>query len=251
VQNRISGNVPYEVVGVLGGVLTAGNPAKGLAARNINRDIYIPLATADLRYGDLKVTWQGLSREAKDVQFSDIYVHVEPQEEVLAVSKMVNRLLDYHRRQPDYSMTVPLELLQQAKAAKRTWQIVLGSIAGISLLVGGIGIMNIMLASVTERTKEIGIRRALGAKQYHITAQFLVQTLILSVLGGLIGVALGIGLARIVTFFADWETIVPIWGVTLSFVVSALVGIVFGIYPARAAAKLDPIAALQASARNA
>jgi putative ABC transport system permease protein len=251
VQARSTGPVPYTVVGILAQVLTAGNPSKGLAARDINRDVYLPLATADLRYGDTKVTYSGMSREVKDVQFSDVYVHVEPEEQVLAVSKLVDRVLQYKRDQPDFTITVPLELLQQAEQVKRSSQIVLGSIAGISLLVGGIGIMNIMLASVTERTREIGIRRALGAKRYHITAQFLVQTLILSVLGGLIGIVLGIAFAHLVTFVVNWQTIIPLWGVLLSFLVSALVGIVFGLYPARAAARLDPIEALNSATRMA
>jgi putative ABC transport system permease protein len=239
------------VVGILAQVLAAGNPAKGLAARDINRDVYIPLATADLRYGDWKVSVQGMSREFKDVQFSDVYVHVEPQEQVLAVSRMVDRVLQHQRKEQDYTITVPLELLQQAEQLKRNSQIVLGSIAGISLLVGGIGIMNIMLASVTERTREIGIRRALGARRAHITAQFLIQTLILSVLGGVAGIGLGIGLAHLVTVVVRWQTIIPLWGVALSFLVSALVGIVFGLYPARAAARLDPIEALNSATRMA
>ncbi len=251
VQARSTGAVPYTVVGILAEVLTAGNPAKGLAARDINRDVYLPLDTADLRYGDTKVSYSGMSREVKDVQFSDVYVHVEPEEQVLAVARLVDRAIQHKHEQPDVTITVPLELLQQAEQVKRNSQIVLGSIAGISLLVGGIGIMNIMLASVTERTREIGIRRALGAKRYHITAQFLIQTLILSVLGGLIGIALGIGLARIVTVVVHWQTIIPLWGVLLSFLVSALVGIVFGLYPARAAARLDPIDALNSATRMA
>ena len=249
VQARSTGAVPYTVIGVLAEVLTAGNPSKGLAARDINRDVYLPLETVDLRYGDIKVSFSGISREIKNVQYSDIYVHVEPQEQVLTVAKLVDRALQHPRDQQDFVMTVPLELLQQAEQVKRNSQIVLGSIAGISLLVGGIGIMNIMLASVTERTREIGIRRALGAKRYHITAQFLVQTLILSVLGGLIGILLGIGLAHLVTLVVGWQTIIPLWGVLLSFFVSALVGIVFGLYPARAAARLDPIEALNSATR--
>lgn len=251
VQSRSAGGVPYAIVGVLAAVTTAGNPAKGLAARDVNRDIYIPLATADLRYGDLTMSRTGLSREFKEVQLSDVYVHVQPQERVLTVSRLVDRVLQHSHKQLDYTITVPLELLQQAEQVKRSSQIVLGSIAGISLLVGGIGIMNIMLASVTERTREIGIRRALGAKRYHITAQFLIQTLILSVLGGLVGIALGVGLARLVTVVVQWQTIIPLWGVLLSFGVSALVGIVFGLYPARAAARLDPIEALNSATRMA
>jgi len=251
VQSPATGAVPYTVVGVLHPVLTAGRPARGVAARDINRDIYIPLATADLHYGNIKVSRSGLSREIKEVQLSDVYVHVEPQEQVLAVARMVERVMEHGRQQPDYVITVPLALLQEAEQAKRTRQIVLGSIAGISLLVGGIGIMNIMLASVTERTREIGIRRALGAKRYHITAQFLVQTLMLSVLGGLLGIALGISMAWVLTRVVGWQTIIPLWGVLLSFFVSALVGVVFGLYPARAAARLDPIEALNSTARTA
>jgi putative ABC transport system permease protein len=253
VQSRASGSLPYAVVGVLAPVLVAGNPAEGLAARNINRDVYIPLATADMRYGDLKVTFRGRSREYTNVQLSDVYLHVKPQEQVLAVSEMADRVLAYGRPRgdQDYSITVPLALLQEAERAKRTRQIVLGSIAGISLLVGGIGIMNIMLASVTERTREIGIRRALGAKRHHITAQFLVQTLMLSVFGGIAGILLGVSMAWLLTTLVDWQTIIPLWGVLLSFGVSAMVGVVFGLYPARAAAKLDPIEALNSTARTA
>jgi putative ABC transport system permease protein len=245
VISRSTGPVPYEVIGVLQNLITAGNPAKGLGARNINRDVYIPLPAADQRYGDLKVKMKSGSREIKEVQFSDVYVSVDAQEHVLEVSELVDRVMQHGHREADFNIIVPLELLQQAEQSKKIWQIVLGSIAGISLLVGGIGIMNIMLASVTERTREIGIRRALGAKRYHITAQFLVETVILSVSGGIIGILVGIGFAGLVAWFVDWKTIIPWWGVILSFVVSAVVGVSFGLYPARAAATLDPIEALR------
>jgi putative ABC transport system permease protein len=245
VISRSTGPVPYEVVGVLGTLVTAGTPKKGLGARNINRDVYIPLAVADLRYGDLKIKVLSGSREIKEVRYSDVYVNVDSQENVLAVSRLIERVLRHGHRERDYTIVVPLELLQQAEQSKKIWQIVLGSIAGISLLVGGIGIMNIMLASVTERTREIGIRRALGAKRYHITAQFLVETVILSVTGGIIGIAVGIGFAGVVTWIVGWETIIPWWGVVLSFMVSAVIGVSFGLYPARAAAGLDPIEALR------
>jgi putative ABC transport system permease protein len=245
VISRSTGQVPYTVVGVLGTLVTAGTPKKGVGARNINRDVYIPLTVADLRYGDLKIKVQSGSREIKEVQYSDVYVNVDAQERVLAVSRLIERVLRHGHRELDYTIIVPLELLQQAEQSKKIWQIVLGSIAGISLLVGGIGIMNIMLASVTERTREIGIRRALGAKRYHITAQFLVETVILSVTGGIIGIVVGIGFASVVTWIVGWETIIPWWGVVLSFMVSAIIGVSFGLYPARAAAGLDPIEALR------
>ena len=204
-----------------------------------------------MRYGDLKYKRTSGSREIKEVQFSDVYLRVDEQENVLVASQMVIRVMEHGHRDRDYNIMVPLELIQQAERTKQLWQIVLGSIAGISLLVGGIGIMNIMLASVTERTREIGIRRALGAKRYHITAQFLIETVMLSVSGGLIGIVLGIGFAELVDYsFKDFNTIVPMWGVVLSFAVSAAVGITFGLYPARSAARLDPIQALNSGAQT-
>ena len=138
-----------------------------------------------------------------------------------------------------------LELLNRAEETKRIFNIVLGSIAAISLLVGGIGIMNIMLASVTERTREIGVRRALGAKRGDVTTQFLVETVILSGMGGLIGVVLGLVIPFLVSVFTEMVTIVTIWSPIIAFSISAAVGIVFGIYPATRAAKMDPVEALR------
>ena len=140
---------------------------------------------------------------------------------------------------------MPLELLQRARETKRIFNIVLGSIAAISLLVGGIGIMNIMLATVTERTREIGIRRALGAKKHDIIQQFVIETVILSGTGGLIGVALGLIIPFFVTYFFDMKTIVTFWSPLLAFTISGLVGLVFGIYPAMRAANMDPVEALR------
>jgi putative ABC transport system permease protein len=140
---------------------------------------------------------------------------------------------------------VPLELLQKAEQTQRLFTLVLGAIAGVSLVVGGIGIMNIMLATVTERTKEIGVRRAMGAKRRDIASQFLVETVILSCGGGLLGVAVGIGGAYLVTWLAELPVIIRVWSPVLAFGVSVLVGLVSGIYPARRAALLDPIEALR------
>ena len=140
---------------------------------------------------------------------------------------------------------MPLALLQQAEETKRTFNVVLGSIAGISLLVGGIGIMNIMLASVTERTQEIGIRRAIGAKRRQIIGQFLIETIVLSTVGGLIGIAIGVSLPWLITRYSGMPTVVPLYSIGLSIGISMAVGIVFGLYPAIRAARLDPIEALR------
>ncbi|HPU54820.1 MAG TPA: FtsX-like permease family protein, partial [Verrucomicrobiota bacterium] len=145
----------------------------------------------------------------------------------------------------DYDIVVPLELLKRAERTKQIFNIVLGSIAAISLLVGGIGIMNIMLASVTERTREIGIRRALGARRRDIVMQFLIETVMLSGAGGIIGVMLGLIIPFIVTQAAGMKTIVTLWSPLLAFTISALVGVVFGIYPALRAARMDPVEALR------
>lgn len=240
-----NGLSPYAVVGVLGEVITAGAPARGVEERNINREIYIPYSTAVTTQGDITAKRTSGSRELFQMDYSSIYVNVEDVESVIAVSEMVRRVLEYNHDEMDYEIKVPLARLKLAEKKKKNQQLMLGFIAGISLVVGGIGIMNIMLATVTERTREIGIRRALGARQRHITIQFLVETIVLSTSGGLMGIVLGWGAAHAINRLADWETIVEPWTVIVSFTLSALVGIFFGMYPALAAAQLDPIEALR------
>jgi len=153
--------------------------------------------------------------------------------------------MERNHKKKDYEIVVPLEKLRQHERTKQIFNIVLGSIAAISLIVGGIGIMNIMLASVTERTREIGIRRALGAKRRDIISQFLVETVMLSAAGGVIGVLLGVSIPWFVTHFAGMKTIITFWSPMLAFSISALVGVVFGIYPAMRAAQMDPVEALR------
>ena len=245
VQNQGTGAIPYRVVGVLSPVKTAGAPARGTQERNFNRDIYIPLRTANDRYGDKILKRTSGSREFLNVELSGLFVVVDEVENVLKTSEMVKRVFERTHDKDDYDIRVPLANLEQAERKKRNQQWVLGIIAAVSLLVGGIGIMNIMLASVTERTREIGIRRALGAKERHIRTQFLVETVVLSTLGGFVGIFLGWAGANIINWWVDWETIIHTWTVVVSFVLSVLIGILSGMYPAIRASKLDPIEALR------
>jgi putative ABC transport system permease protein len=185
------------------------------------------------------------SRIREKVELHQLIVEVDATEHVEQVAAGLDRLLSLFHPKGDFRTSVPLALLRQAEATKRTFNIVLGSIAGISLLVGGIGIMNIMLASVTERTREIGIRRAIGAKRRQIIGQFLIETVVLSMLGGVIGIGLGLFIPWLITRFAQMPTVITAYSLLLSVGISMTVGIVFGLYPAVRAANLDPIVALR------
>ncbi len=211
----------------------------------LDNNVYIPLAASRTRFGEILIRRSAGSFEAEEVQLHQVTIQMRDLAAVETADPQVRTLLTRFHDQSDYELIVPLQLLRQAEQTKRIFNIVLGSIAAISLLVGGIGIMNIMLATVTERTREIGIRRALGAKRRDITLQFLVETVVLAVGGGLIGVAVGIVTPVVVSHLAGMKTIVTIWSVLLAFGISGAVGVVFGLYPATAAAKLDPIEALR------
>jgi len=233
----------YRVVGVML-PRSQNSSGAGPAQRGLAR-IYIPLTTARLRFGDVLVTRSAGSREMERVELHEIVVRVSSEEHVVETAAIVRGILSRFHKKQDYEIVVPLELLQRAQQIKRTYDIVLGSIAAISLLVGGIGIMNIMLATVTERIREIGIRRALGAKRKHIVVQFLTETVLLSGSGGLLGVAIGIIIPTLVEHFAQMKTIVTLRSLVLAFTISAAVGLIFGLYPAYRAANMDPIEALR------
>ena len=207
--------------------------------------MYIPLAAAKNRFGETIVEQSTGSMSAEKVELHEVTVKVDRQEDVIETAEILRNLLQQRHKKPDYELLVPLQLLQQKERTKRIFNIVLGTIAAISLIVGGIGIMNIMLATVTERTREIGIRRALGAKRRDIIQQFLVETVMLSATGGIIGVALGLAIPFFIERFAEMTTIVTPWSPIIAFSISALVGVVFGIYPAMRAAKMDPVEALR------
>ena len=179
------------------------------------------------------------------VELHQIGLRVENLDQIEQQAAMLKRLLAIEHPKVDYEIVVPYELLNQSERTKRVFSWVLGSIAGISLLVGGIGIMNIMLATVTERTREIGIRRALGAKRWHVQLQFLVETIVLSLCGGVLGLGLGLAIPAVVERVAGMKTIVTGQSLMLALGVSVVVGIVFGLYPARRASRMDPIEALR------
>jgi putative ABC transport system permease protein len=215
------------------------------SGRTILNRMFIPLETAKLRYGEVLMRRRSGSFEAERVQLHEVTIKVSSLENVPGVADAVRTVLERNHKNKDYEIVVPLELLKRAERTKQIFNIVLGSIAAISLLVGGIGIMNIMLASVTERTREIGIRRALGARRHDIISQFLVETVLLSGVGGVLGVLLGVAIPFIVTYAAGMKTIVTLWAPLLAFTISAMVGVIFGIYPAFRAASMDPVEALR------
>lgn len=245
------GQIWYEVIGVLehAEAPAAGNEALGVAAYNDN--IYIPVRSLMLRYSSRGTSTQtpasggGRNRSATP-GLDRVVVQVAEAEDIYASSETIERLLGrMHQGAEDFSVIIPEQLLKQQQRTHDIFNLVLGAIAGISLLVGGIGIMNIMFASVMERIKEIGTRLAIGAKRADIVAQFLAESVLISAVGGLLGVVLGVVLARLITRFADIATIVTPGSVALAFGVSAAVGVIFGFAPARRAANRNPIESLR------
>ncbi len=247
----------FKVVGVLRQIGLAGGAGAALVGRDLNYDVHIPITCARERFGDVVQRRTSGSFSAEKVELSEIVYQAPSRDRVLLDAALLERIVEsHHPGMSDVDMLVPYELLESAKQEALQSNILLGAIAGISLLVGGIGIMNIMLASVTERTREIGIRRALGATKAHIVWQFVVETGVISALGGVVGVGLGIGLALGVNAFADdlakWagadttiRTSLTSWSIFLSFGIATITGLVFGIYPALVAARQDPIVALR------
>ncbi|MCF7764686.1 MAG: ABC transporter permease [Verrucomicrobia bacterium] len=236
----------YRVVGVLE-PQSKGPPAQsgGESVKANAPRMFIPLETAKTRYGEILRKVRSGSFEQERVELHEVTIKVGNPDRVRAVADAVNTLMVHNHSKKDYEMVVPLELLRRAERTKQIFNIVLGSIAAISLVVGGIGIMNIMLASVSERTREIGVRRALGAKRGDIVSQFLVETVMLSASGGIVGVLLGVAIPALVSYFAEMKTIIALWSPVLAFSISALVGVVFGLYPAFRAAQMDPVEALR------
>jgi len=238
---RIGGD-QFEIVGI---VKSESGLAGNIQIPDQQVDVYIPIEVARKYFGDVISRRTAGSREREKVELHQIIVQVESAENVEPTAKGIEEMLKRFHKKKDYLISVPLALLRQAEATKRRFNIVLGSIAGISLLVGGIGIMNIMLASVTERTREIGVRRAIGAKRKQIISQFLIETVVLSTIGGVIGIGIGVFIPWMITLFSGMPTIVTPESIVLPLVISASIGIVFGLYPAMRGARVDPIVALR------
>jgi len=238
---------PFTVIGVLAPVGFAGGAGAALIGRDINFDIHVPLTVAREHFGDLVVRGSSGSMQANATEVSEIFIASASRESVITDAERLRLIVKQrHPGMTDVSLIVPYELLENARKTALTYNLIFGAIAAISLLVGGIGIMNIMLASVTERTREIGIRRALGATRRHIMWQFLVETGVLSAIGGLIGVGVGIGGSLLVGWaVTSMPTALTLWSILVSFAVATATGLVFGLYPARRASAQDPIVALR------
>jgi putative ABC transport system permease protein len=231
----------YKVVGILeneAGLRDAGGD-------DVNNHVFLPLSTSQARYGDVASSSGMGSYEVVNVQLDAIAMQLTDADLVVPTAARVENYLAKTHKLKDYQLLIPLELMRQAVATRRIWTIVMVVIAGISLIVGGVGIMNIMLANVTDRRKEIGTRRALGARRRDILRQFMFEASTLTSLGGLAGVGLGYALAKGVSHYAEWPTIITPASIIVAFAASCLVGLVFGLWPASQAAKVSPIEALR------
>ena len=236
----------YRVVGVLPDFASKNPDRAILGIDDRALEVYVPFETVVDRLGLTKGTQEAGSYEYSRVELHQIVCTVDREENVTAAARGVQAILGTFHPRKDYEVAVPVELLQSRAQAQRTFDIVLPVIAGIALLVGGIGILNIMLASVTERTREIGIRRAIGASQWDITLQFLVETVTLALVGGLLGVLLGVIGVYVIEQFTEWTPVITPGAVLVSLGISCATGVVFGLYPARRAAMMDPVRALRA-----
>jgi putative ABC transport system permease protein len=229
-------DVWLEVVGIFAGELPGASSSSDIAVASNAEEIWIPVSTAMRKF----------DRDPLDSPVDELLVQLKEGVSTREAGTLIRPLLDrLHGGADDYEIMVPEALLEQSRQTQRIFSIVMGSIAGISLLVGGIGIMNIMLASVLERTREIGIRRAIGARRADIRAQFVIESFAISLIGGMSGIIIGIVLARLVAAYAGWPTVITIGSLLLATGVSITVGLVSGIYPAARAAELDPIQALR------
>lgn len=222
-----------EVIGVLESKALFTETVGELAARDLNTDVYVPLSMFLDRFS---------RGNALDSEIQQLTIQVENSEHLMETSALVNEIVKrHHFNNEDYGIVIPLELLKQEEKERQIYNFLLGAIAAISLLVGGIGIMNIMLATVMERTREIGIRRAIGARKRDIMSQFVTEAVVISIAGGLIGVVAGVSLSLLVSVFTDVSTYIRLYSIVIAFAFSVVVGVVFGYLPAKNAANLKPV----------
>jgi len=227
-----------QVIGILAQQASSDTEAEGMETINRNNMVVAPLNTVMRRFED--------SNSYLKDEIDGIYIRVTPNTDSIETANVVRAILTAtHKDAGDFNVVVPADLLEQKRRTQFIFSVVMICIAGISLLVGGIGIMNIMLATVLERTREIGIRRAIGAKQSDIIRQFLTEAVLISIVGGLIGIGFGFWLSRIIGAAAGWSTVVTATSIAVAFGVSVFIGLLFGSYPAVQAAKLDPIEAIR------
>lgn len=246
-------DIYLTVIGVLDESVVETSSVGGMDIGNINDNVYIPLTVCEKKIHrdlDYAMTRSGNAEEAYAMfnrdEIDQIILRVKEEDKIKPAAALIEKIIDRrHRGVPDYKVIIPEALLAQSQETQRIFNIVMGAIAGISLLVGGIGIMNIMLASVLERTREIGVRRAVGASRLDIMSQFLIEAVAICLIGCFIGVAAGLGLAKGISTYADWRTIISYFSIFLAVGVSTAVGLVFGFFPARKAASLDVIEALR------
>jgi putative ABC transport system permease protein len=228
----------FRVIGVVSPQLSAQGDSAAAPTIDVNNNIYVPFKSAMLRLEDSY-------SDVRD-EIDGIYLNLADDADIPASAQLVRAILDSsHHGADDFSIVVPAELLAEQKRTEHLFNTVMVAIASISLLVGGIGIMNIMLASILERTREIGLRRAVGARQSDIVRQFVVEATMISFAGGTIGVLFGFVISRLIAWLAGWSTIVTFSSIALAFLVSISVGLIFGIYPATKAARLDPVEAIR------
>ena len=257
VGTRGSGTVVLTIIGVLEPTgLRAGSEGASMMERDLDLDVYFPLTLARSVFGNTNIKTQAGSQERTIVELTEVWLQASPNADVERLASVAENLVSLNTpdgKRADVVVKAPIQILRAAERTQRTFNFIMVGIACFALVVGGIGIMNIMLATVTERTREIGIRRALGAKRRHITLQFLIETTVISISGGLIGIGLGAsiatGLPWVVQLFSGtdqrYPTDIAAWSVLGSFIVSGLIGVGFGLYPAVMAARMNPIEALR------